>query len=369
MPTIKDYGYRIVNLEVTNRCNMACSFCPLPIREKALQDIAVKDTFWLLETLAGIGGVDFVAFHQYGEPLLYKGIWDCITCARELGLKTQLVTNGLLLTDRNIEKLLQHPPNDLRISAQTLNPAYHAATRGVDVPFEVYIDRVARCLATLLDRDHGIGKVRTDLAVNEDRHYGVHGKIHYLAQVAGIAVGGDPTINDETPKTLRPHLIGFLKQIELHSRSFTFSLTHLDDCLDQYYSHSATRNLWETAYEFGPNNSVTYKRFVNGRRISQHYPVERSACGTEIIGILADGTVTACCSDYQGFTGLGNIFNEDLISILDRNQAILDGLHRTGTLHFDGCKTCQGAPTRFGAIVKNVRNRFRYPAADPFYDS
>lgn len=79
--------------------------------------------------------------------------------------------------------------------------------------------------------------------------------------------------------------------------------------------------------------------------------------------------MTACCSDYQGFTGLGNIFNEDLISILDRNQAILDGLHRTGTLHFDGCKTCQGAPTRFGAIVKNVRNRFRYPAADPFYDS
>jgi hypothetical protein len=135
--------------------------------------------------------------------------------------------------------------------------------------------------------------------------------------------------------------------------------------MEHYYSGSGSRNGWETAYELGPNNSITYKRFINGRRIAQNYPVERSLCGTEIIGILADGAVTCCCSDYQGFTGLGNIFSEDLISILGRNKAILDGLHRTGELHFDGCKTCQGAPTRMGATIKNTIARFGRPAWIP----
>lgn len=359
MGSIKDYGYRVIQIEVTNRCNMACSFCPLPIRKSPLKDIAVKDTFWLLETIAKMGGVDFVAFHQFGEPLLYKGIWEAIARCRELGLKSQLVTNGLLLTDRNIAKLMEHPPDYLRISAQTLNPVYHAATRGTELPFDAYIDRVARCLATLIDNEHGIEEVRTDLAVNEDRYYGVSGKIHYLAQVAGATRQGDPTINNETPKTLRPHFISLMKMIETHSRSFKFSLQHLDECIAHYYSNNGSRDNWQTAYEFGPNNSIAYKRFINGRRIAQNYPVERTLCGTDIIGILADGTVTCCCSDYEGFTGLGNIFSEDLFSILDRNHTILDGLHRTGELHFDGCKKCQGTPTKLGAIIKNTVNRFR----------
>jgi len=360
MASLKDFGYRIIQLEVTNRCNMACSFCPLPIRELPLKDLQEKDVFQILELISKIDGIDFVAFHQYGEPLLFSGIWECIEKCRELGLRSQLVTNGLLLTDRNIALLLQHPPNILRISAQTLNPAFHQATRGVDAPFDVYIERVARCLGVLLDHEHTVEEIRTDLAVNEDRYYGIEGKVHYLAQLVGVADRGDPTINDETPKTLRPYLIQFLELIEKHSRSFKFSAKHLDECIRRYYSREASRIGWETAYVLKGNNSVTYKRFINGRRISKNYPVERSLCGTDIIGILADGTVTCCCLDYQGFTGLGNIFSEDLISILDRNQAILEGLHATGSLHFEACKKCLGAPTKIGAGIKNVVNRFRY---------
>jgi MoaA/NifB/PqqE/SkfB family radical SAM enzyme len=358
--SIRAFGYRIIQLEVTNRCNMACSFCPLPIRDLPLKDLARRDVLNVLELIAKVEGVDFVAFHQYGEPLLYPGIWECIDRCRELGLRSQLVTNGLLLKDRTIGSLLQHPPNIVRISAQTLNPAQHARTRGVDVDFDTYIDRVARCLARLLDQEHPIEEIRTDLAVNEDRHHGAAGKVHHLARLLGVAERGDPTINDETPRTLRPHLIAFLERIEKHSRSFKLSLSHLDECIERYYSDGGRENRWETAYVLKNDNTITYKQFINGRRISQYHPVERSLCGTDIIGILADGTVTCCCLDYQGFTRLGNIFSEDLVSILGRNREILDGLHTTGKLHFDACKRCLGAPTRVGATIKNAINYLRY---------
>lgn len=361
MNSIKDFGFHVVQIEVTNRCNMACSFCPLPIREAPLRDIAHGDTFQLLDTLAKIGGIDFVAFHQFGEPLLYPRIWECIDRCRDLGLRSHLVTNGLLLTERNIAKLLEHPPDILRISAQTLNPAYHAATRGVDVSFDDYIDRVARCVGQLVDDARGIEEIRTDLAVNEDRYYGIQGKVHYLAQVIGAAGRGDPTIKNETPRSLRPHLLRFLELIERYSRSFKVSVPHVDECIERYYSSAGSTHGFETAYELGENHSIAYKRFFNGRRIPQNYPVERALCGTDILGILADGTVTCCALDYEGFTGLGNIFNEDLLSILSRHGAIFDGLHTTGVLHFDGCKKCLGAPTKVGAAIKNTVNRFRHP--------
>jgi MoaA/NifB/PqqE/SkfB family radical SAM enzyme len=360
MTGIREFGYRVVQLEVTNRCNMACSFCPLPIRDLPLADIAPKEAFDLIDTIAGIGGVDFIAFHQFGEPLLYPRIWECLDRCREVGLRSQLVTNGLLLTDRNIDKLFAHPPDILRISAQTLNPAHHAATRGVDVDFDTYVHRVASCIARLVDHNPGIEEIRTDVAVNDDRYNGVAGKILYLKHVAGVIDAGDPTIYNETPRSLQPHLVGLLRLVERLSRSFRFSQAHLDECTARYYSHETGTDGWETAYELGENNSITYKRFINGRRISQNYAVERALCGTEILGILADGTVTCCCLDYEGFTGIGNIFSEDLLSILRRNQEILDGLHTTGMLHFEACKKCLGAPTRVGAAIKNAVNRVRH---------
>lgn len=360
MANLKDFGYRIVLIEVTNRCNMACSFCPLPIRNAPLQDISRDEVFVILESIAGIEGIDWVAFHQFGEPLLYPGIWACIDRCKELGLRTQLVTNGLLLTERNVALLFQHQPDILRISAQTLNPTHHAATRGIDVGFDVYIQRIASCLGQLLDVEHQIEEVRTDVAVNDDRYYGVRGKLHLIAQTVGTAECGDPTIRDATPRALRPHLIRFLDLIQEHSRSFRVSLAHLDECIDRYYSYAESPDGWETAYILKGNNSITYKQFLNGRRISSNYPIERSLCGTDIVGILADGTVTCCCLDYEGFTKLGNIFSDDLISILQRNQSILDGLHTRGELHFEACKRCRGAPTRVGAAIKNTVNFFRY---------
>ena len=101
--SIAEFGYRIIQIEVTNRCNMGCSFCGLPIRDAKLRDMEVDDIFKMLDRIAHHDGIDFVAFHQFGETLLYPDIWKCVDHCRKLGLKSQLITNGLLLTNKNID--------------------------------------------------------------------------------------------------------------------------------------------------------------------------------------------------------------------------------------------------------------------------
>ena len=66
------------------------------------------------------------------------------------------------------------------------------------------------------------------------------------------------------------------------------------------------------------------------------------------IGVLCDGTVVPCCLDHEGDLALGNLFSEDMDSILDtpRAKAIYDGFtDRTAAEEL--CRKC-GYARRFG---------------------
>ena len=58
-------------------------------------------------------------------------------------------------------------------------------------------------------------------------------------------------------------------------------------------------------------------------------------------GILSDGTVVPCCLDSDGIINLGNIFDENIDSILNSERAlnIINGF-KNGTASEDLCKRC-----------------------------
>ena len=64
-------------------------------------------------------------------------------------------------------------------------------------------------------------------------------------------------------------------------------------------------------------------------------------------GILADGTVVPCCLDSNGVISLGNIFNEEIHTILHspRASAMLEGF-QCGKATEDLCRRC-GFAQRF----------------------
>ena len=64
-------------------------------------------------------------------------------------------------------------------------------------------------------------------------------------------------------------------------------------------------------------------------------------------GILADGTVVPCCLDSEGIINLGNIFNEDIDTILNSKRAldIANGF-RSGNASEELCRRC-GYARRF----------------------
>ena len=80
-------------LEISNLCNLHCSFCPGTRRESRMLS---EEEFRILAGKLR-GHTEYLYFHLMGEPLLHPLIGEFLDKAAALGFKVMLTTNGTLL--------------------------------------------------------------------------------------------------------------------------------------------------------------------------------------------------------------------------------------------------------------------------------
>lgn len=103
--------YAKAYVEITNICNMACSFCHGHSRKKEIMDI--KTFTRILEQLEG--KTQYIYYHLMGEPLTHPDLPLFLQMAAERGFKSIITTNGTLL-DKVGHKLLHKPLHKVNIS-------------------------------------------------------------------------------------------------------------------------------------------------------------------------------------------------------------------------------------------------------------
>ena len=95
----------------------------------------------LIETISGMG-VRAVGLSG-GEPLLREDFWKIASHARTRGLLVGLVTNGLLIGERDIE-LIKRYGVDVQISLDGSKPKYHNLIRNCDSCFEKVLEQLVK---------------------------------------------------------------------------------------------------------------------------------------------------------------------------------------------------------------------------------
>ena len=84
--------YKKIYIEITNNCNLNCSFCPKTKRAKEYMSIENYE-----EILKKINNyTDYIYLHVKGEPLLHPKIIDIIKLSEKYNLKVNLTTNATL---------------------------------------------------------------------------------------------------------------------------------------------------------------------------------------------------------------------------------------------------------------------------------
>ena len=93
--------YSKVYVEITNICNMHCSFCHGHSRK--LRQMTEGEFACVLEKLKGY--TNFIYYHLMGEPLTHPLLPKFLRMAGERGYKSVITTNGTLLPKRGDELL------------------------------------------------------------------------------------------------------------------------------------------------------------------------------------------------------------------------------------------------------------------------
>lgn len=93
--------YNKAYIEITNVCNLNCTFCPKTAREK--QFMSVENFKIVINEIDSL--TDYAYFHVLGEPTLHPNLKEFVEIANTLNKKITITTNGTLL--ENIDEILQ----------------------------------------------------------------------------------------------------------------------------------------------------------------------------------------------------------------------------------------------------------------------
>lgn len=129
--------FKRIYVEITNVCNLSCSFCQPTLR--APHSMSPADFRHICEEIRPY--TDYIYLHVKGEPLLHPQLEELLSIADSFGLKVNLTTNGTLLKKR-LEALLAYPPHQINMS-------FHSAGDNAVVDFDRYVAELFEAINTI----------------------------------------------------------------------------------------------------------------------------------------------------------------------------------------------------------------------------
>lgn len=284
-----------VNIEISNICNLQCSFCPPVEREKKMMSLETFQT--VIEQVAPL--TDQVTLHLMGDPLVHPKLPEFIKICSHHQVPVFFVTNGVLMNEVKEELLLDPMIRQVNFSLHSFHDNYG------DKDPTIYLNKIFRFTERAFQE-------RPDLYINF--------RLWNLDEPLGA---GEQ--NRSMLERIATHFnFVFKSDIDVRKNKSIKILNRL-------YLHFDTEFTWPSL------DLPTLGERGTCYGLSSHF------------GVLADGTVVPCCLDKEGKIPLGHVANESILSILenDRSQKILAGF-KNNKLVETLCQKCNYI-TRFNS--------------------
>lgn len=246
--------FKKIYIEITNICNLNCSFCSKDNRIK--ESISLTNMEELLKKINDY--TDYVYLHVKGEPLLHPKLKEILYLCEKYHKKVNITTNATLIKEK--ETILTHT------AIRQINLSVHSENRKAN-----YLEEIFEVVDKLKDKnivyrfwtmeDNNLSKESTELVEKIVNHYQLSPKI-----VENLKKENNIKINSHT------------------------------------YVNKANEFIWPD--------------------INNDYNKEFGYCYAlkDQLAILVDGTIVPCCLDSDGVINLGNIYQNDLLQVINSSR-------------------------------------------------
>lgn len=144
--------------ELTTACNLHCIHCGTTCGKVRPNELSTAEAKNLIGQIAEMGAV-FIAFTG-GEPLVRKDWYEIIKYAKEKDLDFSILTNGIAVTDDDIDKIASLSPVAVNISIDGVGEAHNimranpeAFTKSVNTLKRMQ-GKLPRCTVTTITKDN-----------------------------------------------------------------------------------------------------------------------------------------------------------------------------------------------------------------------
>jgi len=287
--------FQKIYIEITNRCNLNCTFCPKNIRKN--EDMTIEKFEYIINQIKDY--TNLIYLHVKGEPLIHPNINEILGICDKHNILVNLTTNGTLLK-KNINILKN------RKCLRQINISVHSSVENQKENSEIekYIYDITQCVDEL---------------------------------------------KESTIISYRLWNVNCLKENE-HNK-LILDLLGNRYCVPMLYNIAKDNNFVKLDNNVFLNQDIEFKwPNINSKEIS----CNGTCLGLKSqIAILVNGDVVPCCLDENANILLGNIFENDLEEIInsDRANKIIQGFNNNN-LEEKLCRTC-GFRKRFNKTYKN----------------
>jgi len=283
-------------IEITNVCNLACSFCPQTKRKSEFMNAATFRE--ILDQIKPF--TDYIYLHVKGEPLLHPLLGEFLDISKEKDFKVNITTNGTLIAEVQ-EMLLK------KTALRQINFSLHSfdGNDGTSDKME-YVNRILSFVHEAAEKTEIITSLRLwNLEIDNE-------------------VNSEKKRNNEL--------------LEIMEKEFDLPYKICEQVLPGRGIKIAERVYLNQDHEF----KWPDLKEEEDDGIGFCYGLRNQ------IAILVDGTVVPCCLDGEGVINLGNIHTASFLEILqsDRIKNIVDGFSRREAVE-ELCRKC-GYRQRFG---------------------
>ena len=330
---------RFLFLELTNKCNFHCEFCPSDSQTRlhGFMDLSVAKK--VFDEVASKQLVKQVELHLMGEPTLHPKLHDILAYAKEKNVKVALTTNGSTLVKKRVPKLLESISGNIIASLMTPTKETYKIRGDVGLSWDRYVNNFRLLIQEHLKRVFRKEKIEYEIIIRVmvSEKSGL-GTVKVLQSSNDIQANWNEWSKfvENTEKQLG------LKPFKRPTIDSSTTLSLLSDYKEISYDLQTGLKLqfWR-AFTFA-NSRVSGDYELKYQEKTQYCPHPFTD-----LGVLWNGDVNMCCLDHDATLKVGDVRNHSLETVLKSTAAkkLRGSMHSLEALH-PTCKKCQARPAQ-----------------------